>query len=85
MTQIISVSLTEQHKKYLEDNEFSPSAILRAAIQAKIDANESAGDVSTEKKLEIMAKRQETMLNYLQNRGMLDDFWNFKAKKEVSE
>lgn len=56
----------------------SPSAIFKAAMEKIIEIEQSVEEVDLKTKLDVAIRRQERALKFLQERGLLDDFWKSK-------
>ncbi len=81
MTHIISVSVDKRQKEWLESRkgfkDCSPSFLLRKAIHEKMQemGDEYAEDLKTmRKKVENFADRFQKTLNYLNEKGLTDEF-----------
>lgn len=81
MTQIISVSIDEKQKQWLEQHKMnkdcSPTFLLRRAIHEKMQemGDEYFEDIkSMRKKLETFQELQQNLRQFVQDRGLIDEF-----------
>lgn len=83
MAIIKSVSLSRKDAIMLEEMELSPTSLLRAAIEEIRKRQESIDpNVSAEKKLEITQRKLTATYDFLNKRGLFDDFLEEKRTKE---
>ena len=86
MSTIKSVSLSDQDAKFLKDNEFSPSILLRGAIeQCRENMKAPDPEVSVSKKLEMAQRRLTDVYDFINQRGLFDDFLEAKRKNKLEE
>ena len=83
MGTIKSISLTETEANFIEINEISPTALVKQAIRDAQDRLQSLNpDVSTAKKLEIAQKKLTKVYEFVNSRGLFDDFLVWKEKRD---
>jgi hypothetical protein len=82
MAVVKSVSLSVEEAAFLVDNELSPSGLLQQAIKdVQTRLNSSDPSVSTEKKLEIAQRKVTLAYDFINKRGLFNDFLEEKAKQ----
>jgi len=82
MGTVKSVSLSESEAKFLQENELSPSGLIKQAIRdAQERLNSVNPTVSTAKKLEISQRKLTLAYDFINFKGCFDEFLVWKERK----
>ena len=82
MAVIKSVSLSQEEAAWLVEQDISPSGLLKQAIQEARKRLESEDpQVSSLKKLEIAQRRLTLAYDFINKRGLFNDFLEEKSKQ----
>jgi hypothetical protein len=82
MAVVKSVSLSQEEAAFLVDNDISPSGLLQQAIKdVQTRLNSTDPSVSTEKKLEIAQRKITLAYDFINKKGLFNDFLEEKAKQ----
>jgi len=83
MAVIKSISLSQEEAAWLTEQDISPSGLLQQAIKEAQKRLESADPtVSFEKKNEILQRRLTLAYDFINKRGLFNDFLEEKANKQ---
>lgn len=76
MTKIISISLTDEEKQFLEDMELSPTALLKNKIQelqgGLMGARKRVAEL--EASIEKHSAYKQNLADFINKKGLMDEF-----------